>query len=185
MALRIVTPPSGGLISRDEAKLQLRVDYADEDDLIDGLILTATSLVQASVQRLYLAQVVDWIREDWCHEMVLPVAPGGDSTNCSITSVKYFDLAGVQQTLDPTYYWDRPVSSTRAVVRRWNTIWPFVGDGAERVVIRFAITGGAEDVSPLAKHAVRMTVTHLFENRDASALPDGCEQLLTSERWNS
>lgn len=193
MALRTITAPSGGLISLEDAKAQLRVDYPDEDLLIQSLILTASSLVEANVQRRYLTQTVEWVRDNWEGKMTLPIAPGVSSQNISVVSINYVDLTSTMQVLDPTLYWVRPTSDTQAIVRRWYAVWPLLGDGAERVVIRFSITGLPENVPPLAQHATRMLVSHLYQNRDAvvgvdnrdssAMIPYGVEQLLSPERW--
>lgn len=195
MALRTITAPSCGLITLEDAKEHLRVDFTDDDRLISALILSASNLVEANVQRRYLAQTVEWVRDHWDGKMVLPIAPGVSSSNISITGITYVDLTSTTQTLDPSLYWVRPTSDTQAVVRRWYAVWPLLGDGAERVVIRFVITGDITTVPPLAQHATRMLVSHLYQNRDAvvgvdnrdssAEIPFGVEQLLSPERWNA
>lgn len=198
MALRVVTPPTGGLITLDEAKAQLRLDssFTDDDALVSALILAATRAIENRTQRRYLAQTLEWVREDWDNPMILPVAPALDSSKAAITWVKYVDLDGTLQTLDPSvYYWDRPYGATRSIVRKWYVIWPWLGDGAERVVIRFGITSTAADVPDDVKHACKLLVSHYYQNRDAvvgvenrdssTPLPLGvADLLLNGETWS-
>ncbi len=193
MALRVVTPRDGGLISLDEAKAQLNVTWDDEDDLIVALIASATDQVEANTQRRYLPQSLQWVRDDWGDDMVLPVAPGGDSQGIAVTGVTYADENGDTQTLDPSIYWAKPCGDTRRVSLRWYQIWPWLGDAEERLVISFDITA-ASTVSFQAKHACKLLVSHWYANRDAvvgvdnrdssTPLPFGVEQLLSPDRWS-
>ncbi len=193
MALRVVTAPAAGLISLVEAKAQLRVQFDDEDDLIGALVLAATDQVQANTQRRYMPQSLQWILQDWGDHMVLPVAPGGDSQWIEITGVSYVDENGATQTLDPSIYWARPHGDTLRLVLQWYQIWPWLGDGPDRVVISFDITEDSV-ASPMAKHACKLLVSHWYENRDAvvgvdnrdssTPLPFGVEALLSPERWS-
>ena len=200
MALRVVTPPSpaegesvAGLITLAQAKAQLRVDFDDDDDLINGMIAAATDQVQANTQRRYLPQSLAWVLQDWGDHMVLPVAPGGDSSGVEITGVTYVDENGDTQTLDPSIYWAKPHGDTMKLVLRWYQIWPWLGDGPDRVVIAFDINDQSE-VSFSAKTATKMLVSHYYQHREAvvgvdnrdssTPLPLGVEALLSPERWS-
>ena len=193
MALRVVTKPKGELIPLDDAKQQLRVDFDDDNDLITGIIRAAGRRIEAITARRYLAQTLEWGRDCLANPMVLPVAPGGDSASIAVDWVKYFDLQGVQQTLDPALYWARPIGPTLKIVPRWFVVWPWVGDGPERVTIRFHTIGDPSCVSDNVRHACRLLVSHWYRNRDAvvgvdnrdssGPLPEGVEQLLFDEQW--
>ena len=193
MALRVVTAPAAGLISLADAKAQLRVQFDDDDNLITALVLAATDQVQANTQRRYMPQSLQWILQGWGDHMVLPVAPGGDSQGIEITGVTYVDENGATQTLDPSIYWARPHGDTLRLVLQWYQIWPWLGDGPDRVVISFEITEDSV-ASPMAVHACKLLVSHWYENRDAvvgvdnrdssTPLPFGVEALLSPERWS-
>jgi uncharacterized phiE125 gp8 family phage protein len=189
MALRVVTPPEGLLLSLEDAKAHLDLVRTDQDALVTGLIAAAQRHAERVTQRRYLPQVIEWVRDSWCDRMVLPIASGGDSDKIAIASVKYADQLGAMQTLDAaTMYWDRPAGPTRAVVRQWFAVWPWVGDAAERVVIRIAINSTAADAPPEVLTAMKLLVGHFYEhreavvgveNRDSSApLPIGIDELL-------
>jgi uncharacterized phiE125 gp8 family phage protein len=194
MAIVVLQPPAtGGLIALADAKAQLRVDWDDDDALISAYITSASRMVEASVQRRYQPQQLAWIREHWHSPMVLPVAPGGDSSLIEINSISYVDLDGDTDQLDPSLWWARPFGDTLGVVRRWFAVWPLLGDGAARVTITFSI---GEDSAPsdLAIQATKLLVSHWYEHRDAvvgvdnrdssTPLPYGVEQLLSPERWS-
>ena len=200
MALRVVSPPEpaegesvAGLITLAQAKAQCRVDADDDDDLLSALILAASGLVEANVQRRYLPQTLAWVLQAWGAHMVLPVAPGGDCTGVTITDVTYVDENGTQQTLDPSIYWARPHGDTLKVVLQWYQIWPWLGDGPERVVVNFQINQKSAP-TPAAQHACRLLVSHWYNNPDAvvgvdnrdssTPMPLGVEALLSPERWS-
>ena len=193
MALRVVTAPTAGLITLDQAKAQCDVTWDDQDDLITAFIMAASDQVQANTQRRYLPQSLQWIRQDWGAHMVLPVAPGGDSQGIEVTGVTYVDLNGDTQTLDPSIYWARPDGDTLKVQLQWYQIWPWLGDGPQRVVISFDINDKST-VSPAAVVACKLLVSHFYQNRDAvvgvdnrdssTPLPYGVEALLSPDRWS-
>ena len=164
MAVRVVTAPSGPLISLADAKLVTGIDTADtsQDSLLTALLDVATTNVEFATQRYYRACTLEWTRDDWAEEMRLPVAAGGGAAYLKINSVKYAALDFSTQTLDPGVYWERPQGETLAVVRRWFSVWPFLGDGKERVVINFSILSGVVVPSSI-KQAALMVLGTVYE----------------------
>lgn len=193
MALRVVTPPAGGLVSLDQAKAHLRVDVDDDDDLIEALLLSASAMVEAETQRRFLTQTVAWVLDGW-PDGPLPIAGAGDSSDLAIGAVRYADDTGATQVLDPGLYWDRPVGDTRQLVRRWGVEWPSLGDAAERVVVTIEVTGELTSAPAPATAACKLLLSHLYQNRDAvvgveardssTPLPMGVEYLCSPLRWS-
>ena len=200
MALRVVTPPADGemFISLEEAKAHLRITEADDDDLIAGLILAAQDQIEDNTQRRYLTQSLEWVVNGYWGSgddgLTLPVAPSGGSNNISIDQIQYVAMDGAIQVLDPSLYWARPKGATLTIVKRWFVMWPWLGDGAERVIISFSVAGAPSTVPNRVKQAMKLLVSHWYENRDAvvgvdnrdssTELPLGVEALLTAERWS-
>lgn len=101
----LITPPTADVLTRDEVKLHLRVDFDDDNDLIDGMILAAVGqldpaaggwLGRALRPQTWELQLRDFWQRD-CGEpdlIVLPYPP-----LISIDSVTYVDGAGATQTL--------------------------------------------------------------------------------------
>ena len=200
MALRLVTPPaSPGLITLDQAKAQCRVDFDDDDELITDFIAEASDLVQTMTARRYLPSVWEWELEAWHDPMVLPIAPCSQWDQVTVNSITFGDLAGHTETLDPSVYWVRPAGQTVKIVKRWFVIWPWLGDAPERVIINFSVNEPAGEppvapnVPPRVQRAVRLLVSHYYENRDAvvgvdardssTELPLGVTQHLYGEFW--
>jgi uncharacterized phiE125 gp8 family phage protein len=190
--LRTVTPASADPISLAEAKAHLRIDFADDDDLITALISAATMQAQALVQRRFVTQTVEWVLDGWRPRICLPIAPVAKD---GVKSIKYIDWVDQQQiTLDPSRYVVQTDRDSVSIIPTFATIWPIVFPySPEPIVIQFDVGVAPADVAPNIKAAVKLIVAHLYENRqsvvvDASRvqaiqLPQGVEALLASELW--
>lgn len=98
----LVTGPSDTPVSRTEVKAQLDISYTDKDALIDGLIAAAVSYLDGwtgILGRALMSQTWRQDFEDFCRDLPLPLFPVA-----SITSVKYDDVDGVEQTISNTNY---------------------------------------------------------------------------------
>jgi uncharacterized phiE125 gp8 family phage protein len=117
----LVTAPTIKPVTRAEAKAALDIGYSEKDALIDGLIAAATTYLDGWTGILGRALCEQTWRQDydgficwsWAYpgrrdqppspyfgfRLRLPVDPV-----ISITSVKYVDLAGVQQTIAASNY---------------------------------------------------------------------------------
>src|SRR5574343_985939 len=95
MALKLITAATTTPVTLAEAKLHCRVDGTDEDALITSLITAATETAEQQLAGRVLMQ------QTW--ELTLDAFPGVfELTRVpvqSITSLKYYDTAGVQQTM--------------------------------------------------------------------------------------
>jgi uncharacterized phiE125 gp8 family phage protein len=196
MALRVVTPPAedAALISLEEAKAQLEVVHTRKDVAIQGLIDAALDAIETDVQRRYFAQTLEWVCDTWPLGKPFPIAGANHGgQGMAVESITYVDLEGNSQVLDPSQYWVRPTGETIKIVPRWFVFLPLLGDGAERVVVRFTVPDGA--LRKGVKHAAKLLVAHWYfhpeavvgvENRDSSAeLPLGVNSLLWRERWEA
>jgi hypothetical protein len=110
VALRVVTPAAeeAALLSLEEARAQLRVDFDDQDLLIQGLIDAALDTIETDVHRRYFAQSLEWVCDTWPAGKPFPIAGGDGSFGMTVDSVTYIDLDGNAQVLDPSQYWVRP-----------------------------------------------------------------------------
>lgn len=167
MTLRLITAPSGSIMSLSEAKAMLGIYDTSQDAYLGALADVASNLIEFETQRLYRPQTWEWVRDSFDDVMRLPLAAGGGTPNMVINSVKYAGLNGVQQTLDPSLYWVRPASETQSVVRTWFAAWPWIGDAAERVVISFSATSQASAPS-FIKQAALLTLANLYRQGQRS-----------------
>lgn len=190
MSTVVITPPAVPVVSLDDAKAQCRVDHSDDDAYITSLIGVATQHIAAPdgwLGRSLVNQVLEH-RVDgflWCSPPDLPL-PGRPIV--SITSIKYDDTDGVEQTLDPSVYRLIGSTSNPRLALAYGKSWPSTRRQAEAVRIRYTAGYGATAASvPLPiVHAVKLLIEHYYENRSAvttdgnapAVMPLGVDALL-------
>lgn len=189
-ALKIATAPAEEPISLSEAKLHLRVDISDDDDLITSQIVTARRRAEKIAGRALVTQTWDY---------VLDAFPEGDTLEIpkpplqSITSIKYYDEDGTEYTVDSGDYYVDTYGEPGRVVLKSSATWPSTTlREANGVIVRFvAGYGDAEDVPEEFKQAIYLLVGHFYENREAVSdakllpTPDGVMALLWMDRQKS
>lgn len=184
--LDIITPPADPLagLTLEELKRHLRVDGDDDALDIADLGAVAVAMIETDVHRAYAERTLEWVLPCWRPVMRLPIAPV-----IAVEAVRYTDLAGAVQVLDPAAYVVEVSGRTRAIVARRGAVWPIVGQGEAPVTVTFR-AGGLE-LPRMVRHAAKLIVGHLFDNREAVAanasnmgeLPMGVEALISAERW--
>lgn len=161
-----------------QARAFLRVDIADDDSLIEDLIVAAVEYVEDRTWTTICR------RE---YELVLPGFPGSlcfmetdsyvrarpDSILLprppviSVDLVRYVDSAGDAQTLAPSAYVLTQTDGTALLAPAQGASWPGVyADHPEPVVIAYT-AGPSGQSQPQVRQAVRMLVAHWYEHREA------------------
>lgn len=158
----LVTAPSTEPVTLQEAKDHLRISGSSEDTLITNLIYAARVQVENYLNRALITQTWDVFYDEWKNEMLLPYPPVQ-----SVTSVKYYDLNCVQQTLSASNYWAVTQADPGSIVRKYETSWPELQYGRpSAIVVRIVAGYGDADVIPEPiKHAIKILLTDLYENR--------------------
>lgn len=179
MVVLVITPPEP-LVTLAEARAHLRDPDVLENDLISSYIDAASGWIDGPagwLGRSFGAQTLELQTDvfDLCDRL-----PFGPVT--SITSVKYIDAAGVEQTVSDSVY---HTAADRLVLRH-GAAWPSVRGDEGGVRIRY-VSGGT--VPPQARQAVLLLVGQWFRNRSSvvvgtigSELPFGVEALLSPLR---
>lgn len=166
----VVTPPTGFVISIGEMEDHIRWDDASEAGVILGLIKAATEYVQENSGKQLLTATYDvhWRRFPGCWgELVLPRVPVS-----SVTSVKYYDTAGTQQTMSSTLYTvnDGSQHASGYIIPAFNEQWPSTYGHDRDVTVRFVCGfGDPDDVPETFKLQIKMLVAHWFNRREAIA----------------
>lgn len=166
---RITTAPATEPITTAEAKAHLRVDFSDDDTYIDTLIESARIACEFYCNRAFITQTVTQEEDCWSNYMPLKVNPV-----ISLTSIKYYDENEAQQTLTAAAA-DRQVdlNSDVANIRSGLTNdFPSLGDTINPIEIIYVAGYGAASAVPLQiKHAIKLMVSHLYENREGVNVP--------------
>lgn len=162
MALKLITPAADPIVSLEDMKAHLRVDHADDDTLIEGLIKAATSYFDGwsgILGRALIAQTWELTIDRFppC-EMKLPLGP-----LMSVTSVKYDDADGIERILDAEAY-DIDKASEPGWVLPVNG-WPATASAINAVRVRF-VAGFGEQATD-APEAIRLAIKlHVQTNYD-------------------
>jgi len=166
--LVLTSAPASEPVTLAEAKLHLRVDFSDDDALIGSLITAARQWCEQSSGAAFFTQTWRLTLDDWPTDGVvkLPRPPVK-----SVTSVKYYDGSGVQQTLvaNTDYQVDLDAAPAR-VAASPDKSWPDVQAGRlspiEIVYVAGETTTGAIDQR--AKQAILLMVAHWYKNREST-----------------
>lgn len=165
MPLRELSPPQDEPVSLEEAKLHLRVDASDEDDLITGLISAAREWCEqrcgvAFMQRTLLYTLPKFPADDYIE---LPMAVAGDF---SLTSFMYWNADGVYGAVAAISYTDDVAQPIRLGLKPGSQ-WPSTYGRSDSVQITYqAGWANAADVPARAKQAIKLLVGHWYANRE-------------------
>lgn len=166
MSAKLITAPASEPITLAEAKAHLRVTDTDEDDLISAYIVSAREVCEQQLGRALVTQTWEKVLDAFpANEIVLPWPP-----LLAITSVKYIDTAGTEQTLGAATYALDTYSEPGWLLLADGEEWPETRDVANAVKIRYTAGYGAAAAVPQSIKAwIKLYVGALYENREASS----------------
>jgi uncharacterized phiE125 gp8 family phage protein len=166
MRVRIIASVANAVqpVTLAEARAQARVDCDAEDGLLGLLISVAT---QAATDRLQRALVPTRYRltldsfPDAIELLMPPIM--------SVESVKYIDISGDQQTLDPQDYFLDSVSEPGYLVPAAGRTWPATQDRINAVEVEY--TAGYPDsaIPTPIKQWILLALGDMYNNRERSA----------------
>lgn len=164
MALRLKTAPSSEPVTLAEAKAFARWTKSTEDAIFTALITAARQACENELQRALLPQSWEKTLDEFPDQIELPYPPVA-----SVTSLKYTDSNGDQQTLNPNSYTLDNASEPGWIVPAYGLTWPATQASVNAVVVEYVAgyaTAGA--VPEAIKTWIKLMVNHYFENREAS-----------------
>ena len=169
MSWQITVEPATEPITLVEAKAHLRVDFSDEDDYIDTLIVSARRYCEAYCNRVFITQTWRQNLSEWVNPIQLKVNPV-----ISVTSLKYYDTDEAQQTItDNANNYQKDLNSDVAKIYEGlvNT-FPAIGSTINPIeIITVCGYGAASDVPDDIKHAIKLMVSWMYENREGVNVP--------------
>lgn len=136
MSLRRTTEPGSEPLTLAEAKLHLRVETAvtDDDALITALIKAARQQAENRLQRTLISSGWTLALDDFAAAIRLPMPRA-----TAITSVKYIDANGVQQTIASTdYSLDNASEIANWLLPAYGLDWPAARAQANAVEIVYS-----------------------------------------------
>lgn len=171
MITTLKTAPIKYPITLKEAKKQCEIgeEQPEHDDYLNTLIAAATAQAEQYLHRRLITQT--WY-------LYLDMWPGGDSITLpfgrlqSVTSVKYKDTDGTESTMDSGEYIVDIQSDPGLITLDYNESWPddelYPSNPIKiEFVCGYGLTGA--DVPAPIKHAIKLTISDLFENRETES----------------
>jgi len=197
LSYKLITPPSVEPVSLELAKQHLRVDFPEDDRLIQMYIVAARQYAEKYTNRAFFSQ--QWQlsldhfplpkfkttlnseeRHDWPYfgaswdyfSIRLP------KPRCiSVDSVTYLDLTATLQTLDPSTYFVDTSSEPARLVPAQNLFWPYTQQylpGSVSITYTTGSYGDGVTVNTCPQTivmAMLLLIGHWYEHReDASEL---------------
>lgn len=168
---KVITPVAVEPITLAQARLQIKADddVTVEDSLITAWITAAREVADQYTGRALAPQTL---------EMALPRFPACLNEGidldmppvASITSIKYTDTAGVEQTISNTAYALSTYGDSRRVAPTYGNYWPTTQNIPDAVRIRY-VTGYTAAPKAVCS-ALLLMVAWLNENRGNAMSPD-------------
>jgi hypothetical protein len=156
--------PAAGPVDLAQAKSHLRVDYAEEDALIQSLIDAATGHLDGWSGVLGCALITQtWALsfDGFADELRLPMPAS------AIVSVTYVDPAGSTSTIAPTDYVLAADALGSFVSPAYGVKWPTPrADQPRCVTVTFGAGTDAANVPAPIKSAILLMVGDLYANRE-------------------
>lgn len=182
IALQRITAPSDPPVTLQEVKTSGRISTTAHDAMLAGLIMSAVEAVEEYCNRSLISQtwklIIDDLDDD--DDGVLPRPPLQ-----SVTSIKYMDSNGEQQTVDSSIYQvDTASEPGRILLLPWK-MWPVVGIGYKNPIeITFVAGYGAtaETVPAKIKQAIIALVVHWYDKGVGEEIPKGIKRALDNSR---
>ncbi|MGB4064249.1 MAG: phage head-tail connector protein [Azonexus sp.] len=172
--IKLITAPSVEPVTLDEAKVHCRIDGAELDSLLNIIIPAARESAEHETGRALCTQTRELVVDSFDSDLILHGAPIQ-----SVTSVKYLDSAGNEQTLAGTEYLLDKDNEPGCVVLAYGKSWPETYAVPNAVRVRYVCGYGDASAVPkaikqwmllaigtMAAQAETMTVAQ------ATALPD-------------
>lgn len=162
MSLKLITAQTHEPVTLTEVKDHLRVDTTDDDALISALIVAARQWAEEYTGRQFMAATWDWMLDALGGTLYAPMPPLQ-----SVTSIKYLDTTGVEQTLASSTYRVDAVSEPGRIALDYGQVWPSTYPVVNAVTVRFV--AGYTTVPEPIRQAVLILVGELYEQRQDSA----------------
>ncbi|SON54882.1 Phage gp6-like head-tail connector protein [Hartmannibacter diazotrophicus] len=177
MPAELLVAPAVEPLTLGEAKLFLRLDGSDEDDLVTAFILAARLAVEQLSRRLLIDQTwrVTFDRVPKSRLLKLPLMPVR-----SVVSLSVVDADGASTTVDPSAY-ETDFTGGEARIAVTDPTLPGVRLAGIEVRVQAGYGTAAEDVPEPLRQAMRLLVAHWYEHRGdvaANGIPDAVVSLL-------
>lgn len=170
-SVRVVTAPTVEPVTASECKLDARVDGSAEDTLFTSWIATARDEVEKAARRALINRTLELALDRWPADnaILLPYPPLS-----SVTSIKYYDGDGVEQTFAAENYIAVTDEEPGRILLAPTASWPADLHVYPRIRVRYVAGYGAASsaVPERYRFAIRQLVKNYYDYRSGMT-PDG------------
>ena len=182
MPMQLITTPAGEPVSLAEAKLHLRVDFDDDDSLIQVLISAARQAAETLTNRQLVTARWRMVLDSFPgpslmgvpagqvfslpgHAVLLPKSPVQ-----SVVEIRYLDMVGVSQVMPSAHYTVDKACEPARITPVFGQIWPVALPQIGAVSVTFdAGYGSAADVPEGLKSWIKLRLGSLYAHREEVA----------------
>lgn len=166
MRVRPIAPVAGALqpVSLEEAQIHTRADCAEEEVLLGSLISVATQAASDRLQRALVPTRYRLTLDSFPDAIELLMPP-----IMSVESVKYIDINGAQQTLDPQDYFLDSVSEPGYLVPAADRAWPTTQDRINAVEVEYTAGYPGSAIPAPIKQWILLVLGDMYNNRERSS----------------
>lgn len=172
---KLITAPVSEPLSLDDAKdhLGIMADETGEDDKILSYISAARAVVESQSGLQLLTATYDVYFDRFESEMVIHKSPIQ-----SITSIKYIDTDGVEQTISASDYKLNDVRKFPSIKAAYGKSWPSTRCEDNAVVIRFVSGFTSSTLVPdQAIHAIKLLIRQWYDSPNNVEIGHGVKTL--------
>jgi uncharacterized phiE125 gp8 family phage protein len=156
----VTVSPISEPVSLAEARSQCRIDGTDSDGDLNRYIIAARTLIEEYTGTKLVSQTVLMQASRFCDLIDLPTAP-----IISVSSVKYLDTTGVEQTLDTSVYELVNTGLDPQIRLKINQTWPSARPVSDAV--RVTATVGYSTVPESLRAAMLMLIAQWNDERSS------------------
>jgi uncharacterized phiE125 gp8 family phage protein len=160
--------PTEEPVTLAEARSFARVVSTAQDDDITKFIQAARKVIQAEMKQQLVTATYDLFLDRFPTQIDLPLSPAQ-----SVTTIKYFDTGGNEQTLSSDDYQTDFKKKPARIIEAISASWPAIEERLNAITVRWVAGYGAASAVPQSiKTAIKVVVTYLYEHRlppDAAA----------------
>ncbi len=182
MPMQLITPPAGEPVSLQEAKAHLRVDFDDDDGLIQALIAAARQAAETITNRQLMSARWKLVMDSFPGPSLMGVPAGQPfslpghailihkSPVLNVVSINYLDMAGVLQSMTASNYTVDAACEPARITPVFGQIWPIALPQIGAVSVTFdAGYGAAASVPEGIKSWIKLRVGSLYAHREEVA----------------
>lgn len=184
MPMQLITHPAGEPVSLEEAKLHLRVDFDDDDALIQMLISSARQAAETITNRQLMTASWKLVMDSFPGPSLMGVPAGQPFTLPghailihkspvqNVVAINYLDMNSVQQTMPAVNYTIDAACEPARITPVFGQIWPIPLPQIGAVSVTFdAGYGDASAVPEGIKSWIKLRVASLYTYREEVVAP--------------